>query len=113
MKDCMSLNDSELLRLLKQDHASAFQELYNRYWHKLYYLAHKRLKSATAAEEIVQNVFVTLWHKRKKLDIGELSPYLAASTRYAVYRHLVSEKRRAEKKTRRVSDRLSWCRERY
>ena len=97
MKDCMSLNDSELLRLLKQDHASAFQELYNRYWHKLYYLAHKRLKSATAAEEIVQNVFVTLWHKRKKLDIGELSPYLAASTRYAVYRHLVSEKRRAEK----------------
>jgi RNA polymerase sigma-70 factor (ECF subfamily) len=97
MNDCMSLNDSELLRLLRQDNAPAFRELYDRYWHKLYYLAHKRLKSATAAEEIVQNVFITLWHKRKKLDIGDLSPYLAATTRYAVYRYLVAEKRRAEK----------------
>jgi RNA polymerase sigma factor (sigma-70 family) len=97
MNDCKSLDDSELLRLLKQDSASAFQELYDRYWHKLYFLAHKRLKSATAAEEIVQNVFITLWHKRKKLVIKDLSPYLAAVTRYAVYRHLVGEKRRAEK----------------
>ena len=97
MNDCMPLNDSELLRLLRQDNASAFQELYDRYWHKLYYLAHKRLKSATAAEEVVQNVFITLWHKRKKLDIADLSPYLAATTRYAVYRYLVTEKRRTEK----------------
>ena len=97
MNDCISLNDSELLRLLQQDNASAFQELYNRYWNKLYYLAHKRLKSAIAAEEIIQNVFFTLWHKRKTLRIRHLPSYLAAVTRYAVYRYLVAEKRRMEK----------------
>ena len=100
MNDCISLNDSELLRLLQQDNASAFQELYNRYWNKLYYLAHKRLKSAMAAEEIIQNVFFTLWHKRKTLRIRHLPSYLAAVTRYAVYRYLIAEKRRMEKERR-------------
>lgn len=95
MNDCASLNDSELLQRLLRDDASAFQELYDRYWHKLYFIAHKRLKSAMAAEEIVQNVFFTLWQKRKTLRIQDLSPYLAAATRYAVYRYLANEKRRA------------------
>jgi RNA polymerase sigma-70 factor (ECF subfamily) len=95
MNDCVSLNDSDLLRLLKQDHAPAFQELYDRYWRKLYYLAHKRLKSAMAAEEVVQNVFLTIWRKRKTLKIEEPAAYLAAVTRYAVYHYVAAEKRRA------------------
>ncbi|HTI92626.1 MAG TPA: sigma-70 family RNA polymerase sigma factor [Puia sp.] len=82
--------------MLKQDHAQAFQELYDRYWQKLYYLAHKRLKSATAAEEIVQNVFLTIWRKRKTLNIDQPAPYMAAVTRYAVYHFLAAEKQRAE-----------------
>ncbi|MBS1662834.1 MAG: sigma-70 family RNA polymerase sigma factor [Bacteroidetes bacterium] len=96
MNDCTSLNDSELLRLLKQDNAPAFQELYDRYWQKLYYVAHKRLKSATAAEEIVQNVFLTIWRKRKTLNIEEPAAYLAAVTRYAVYHYVATERRRAQ-----------------
>ena len=97
MNDCGSLNDSTLLRLLQKNDSTAFQELYNRYWSKLYFLAHKRLKSAEAAEEIVQNVFMTLWRKRKTLKINDLAPYLAAVTRYAVYHYLAAEKRRAHK----------------
>ena len=99
MNDCNALNDAELLRLLKQDNATAFQELYDRYWQRLYYLAHKRLKSATAAEEIVQNVFLTIWRKRKTLKIDEPPAYLAAVTRYAVYHYVAAEKRRAENET--------------
>jgi len=97
MNDCIALNDSELLRLLKQDNALAFQELYDRYWQKLYFLAHRRLKSATAAEEIVQNVFLTIWRKRKTLQIEEPGAYLAAVTRYAVYHYIAAEKRRTTK----------------
>jgi RNA polymerase sigma-70 factor (ECF subfamily) len=94
MNDCASLNDLDLLRLLQQSDSTAFQELYTRYWRKLYFLAHKRLKSAEAAEEIVQNVFLTLWRKRKTLQIEALAPYLAAVTRYAVYHFLAAEKKR-------------------
>ena len=96
MNGCISLTDKELLQLLQQDNALAFQELYNRYWDKLFYLSHKRLKSAMAAEEIVQDVFLTLWRKRRELRIDDPSPYLGAMTRYAVYRYLAREKRRAE-----------------
>jgi RNA polymerase sigma factor (sigma-70 family) len=97
MNDCASLNDLDLLRLLQQSDPTAFQELYTRYWSKLYFLAHKRLKSATAAEEIVQNVFLILWRKRKTLRIEDPAAYLAAVTRYAVYHYVAAEKRRAEK----------------
>lgn len=97
MNDCMVLNDSQLLSLLKQDNAPAFQELYDRYWQKLYYVAHKRLKSSTAAEEVVQNVFLTIWRKRKTLKIEEPAAYLTAVTRYAVYHYVAAEKRRAQK----------------
>lgn len=93
MIDCTSLTDGELLQLLQQDNALAFEELYHRYWNKLFYLSHKRLKTAAASEEIVQEVFLTLWQKRKNLIIESLPQYLSAMTRYAVYRYLANEKR--------------------
>jgi RNA polymerase sigma-19 factor, ECF subfamily len=98
MIDCTSLADQELLQLMRQDNALAFQELYLRYWDRLFYLSHKRLKSATAAEEIVQDAFLILWQKRKDLVIESLPQYLSAMTRYAVYRYLANEKRSTAQK---------------
>ncbi|MDB5009364.1 MAG: polymerase subunit sigma-24 [Mucilaginibacter sp.] len=85
-------NDEELTQLLRNSNELAFTEIYNRYWDKLYYLAHKLLKDPTAAEEIVQDVFLILWKKREKLNIQSLTHYLAAMTRYAVYRYVAKEK---------------------
>src|ERR1700743_687252 len=96
MNDCASLNDPDLLRLLQQSDPAAFQELYTRYWSKLYFLAHKRLKSAMAAGEIVQNVFLMILRHGKTLKLDALPAYLAASARYAVYHYLAAEKRRAK-----------------
>lgn len=83
-----SRDDTELTALLKEGKEAAFTEIYNRYWRKLYFIAHKLLKSPDKAEEIIQEVFVTLWEKRANLTIQSLTPYLAAMTRYAVYRVL-------------------------
>jgi RNA polymerase sigma-70 factor (ECF subfamily) len=90
---CHSLEDQELLLLIQQDHEAAFEELYRRYWDKLFYLAHKRLRSAIAAEEIVQEVFLAIWQKRKTLVIESAPHYLSAMTRYAVYHYLAKEKK--------------------
>lgn len=83
-----SCNDTELATLLKEGKDAAFTEIYNRYWRKLYFIAHKLLKSPDKAEEVVQEVFVTFWEKRANLNIQSLPSYLAAMTRYAVYRTL-------------------------
>src|SRR5690606_11836603 len=64
----------------------------NYYWDKLYYVDYQKLQNQDAAEEIVQDVFLILWKKRKELSIECLASYLAAMVRYSVYRYLVREK---------------------
>jgi len=90
------LEDKELTDLLKDGNESAFTEIYNRYWDRLYYIAYKLLKDTDSAEEIVQEVFLILWKKRESLVIQSLTQYLAAMTRYAVYRHCAKEKQLKE-----------------
>ena len=85
-------SDDELVKSIKIGIDAAFTEIYNRYWDKLYYIAHKLLKDSDAAEEVVQDVFLMIWQKREVLNIQILSPYLAAMTRYAVYRQIIREK---------------------
>ncbi len=92
--DFKTLSDSELALLLKTEGKLVFEEIYNRYWKKLYFVAHKCLKSQESAEEIVQDVFLLLWAKRCTLNIDCLASYLATMTRYSVYKFLTREKHR-------------------
>jgi RNA polymerase sigma-70 factor (family 1) len=100
MNSIHSFTDIELSALLKDGNDAAFTEIYNRYWDKLYYIAHKLLRDTDAAEEIVQEVFLTLWKRRETLNIKSLSQYLGAMTRYAVYRHLAKEKQYKEEENK-------------
>lgn len=84
-------DDKVLLTHLQSDDAAAFTEIYNRYWDRLFFVAHRRLKSFEDAQEIVQDVFFTLWKKRATLEIRELPLYLGAMTRYAVYHRLAAK----------------------
>nr|WP_221452798.1 sigma-70 family RNA polymerase sigma factor [Mucilaginibacter sp. FT3.2] len=83
--------------MLKNGDAAAFTEIYNQYWDKLYYVAYKLLKDTNTAEEIVQDVFLSLWKNKEGLTIQSLAGYLAAMTRYSVYHHLSKEKKSREK----------------
>jgi RNA polymerase sigma-70 factor (ECF subfamily) len=89
-------NDIEnlLLTQLRAGNEASFTKIYNLYWERLFFIAHKRLHSAEDSKEIIQNVFFTLWQKREQLDIQNLPLYLAAMVRYAIYRHIANEKRR-------------------
>lgn len=88
-----SCDDTELAALLREGKEGAFTEIYNRYWRKLYFTAHKLLKSSEKAEEVIQEVFITLWEKREDLNIQSLPLYLAAMTRYSVYRVFSQQKK--------------------
>jgi RNA polymerase sigma factor (sigma-70 family) len=98
MSDCSLLTDHQLLKLLRRDDPHAFRELYERYWQQLFSQSYKRLKTTTAAEEIVQEVFLTLWQKRKELSIESLPNYLSAMTRHAVYSCMAAELRILQQK---------------
>jgi RNA polymerase sigma-70 factor (family 1) len=80
MTDFTTLGEDELINLLQQDKLGAFREIYTRYWKQLYADAYKRLKNKEMAEEIVQEVFTSLWHKRGALNITQtLGGYLFTS----------------------------------
>ena len=66
MNNKENLSDETLLELLKNEDRLAFNILYNRYWKKLYNITNKRIKDREAAEEIVQDLFTSLWLNRKK-----------------------------------------------
>jgi RNA polymerase sigma-70 factor (family 1) len=98
-------SDEDLIGLLKEGSVAAFEELYNRYWEKLYNSARKRLNESEIAEELVQDFFTSLWLNREKLVIhSSFNSYIHSSIRYLVYNHYQKEtvRRVYQENTRRV-----------
>lgn len=87
--------DIQLIDLLSKDDRFAFTELYNRYWSKLFNVAVNKLdKDLATAEELVQDIFMDLWLRRKDLRIkGNLASYLAVALKYKVIDTRIKKKR--------------------
>lgn len=77
--------DDELAAMLTDGSEAAFDLIYERYWKKLYNEAFKRINDCSESEEIVQDVFVDLWHKRGSRQIENLRGYLLGAVRYQVF----------------------------
>jgi RNA polymerase sigma-70 factor (ECF subfamily) len=83
-QSCSSWDDDALVLGLEAGNERAFTEIYERYWQRLYTLAHRKLNASTDAEETVQEVFVNLWHKRGTARIHKLDVYLFAAAKYKI-----------------------------
>lgn len=95
MRQYIKFSDTNLLALLKQGDMVAFEELYERYWSKLYSAGYKRLGKREAAEEIVQDIFTSLWIKRSSLVINSsFESYLFSAVKYMVFASFQREKNR-------------------
>jgi RNA polymerase sigma factor (sigma-70 family) len=77
--------DSQLSDLLHKGDEEAFNEIYKRFWRKVYNESYKRLKDTELAEDIVQDVFADLWTKRFNRNIENLGAYLVCASRYQVF----------------------------
>ena len=92
MKFSDTFSDEILLELLKAGERKAFECLYRKYWSQLYDTAYKRLKSKEAVEEIIQELFTTLWSKRESIQITHtFSTYIFASLKYRIFNYIRSE----------------------
>ncbi|WP_310395374.1 sigma-70 family RNA polymerase sigma factor [Hymenobacter sp.] len=77
-------DDAALVQGLRRGDEHAFAEMYNRYGLSLVELAFRKVNSREAAEEIVQDLFTALWHKRATADIQKLREYLTTAVKYRV-----------------------------
>jgi len=74
--------DEALLQLMSGDDQDAFTMIYDRYWQELFVTAAKALRSRQEAQDVVQDVFLSLWRRRKELAIEQsLAAYLHTSIR--------------------------------
>jgi len=87
--------DTALLEALRRDDESAFAEIYKRYCYQLFAVAYHKLKSREIAEELVQDLFESLWNRRATHQIQQLEQYLFRALRYQIINYVKSQKLRA------------------
>lgn len=81
MIDYSKDTDDTLLELLRDSDQRAFEALYERHWRVLWSYARNAMADPDDAEDIVQELFMTLWEKRETLDINtSLKAYLYRAT---------------------------------
>jgi RNA polymerase sigma-70 factor (ECF subfamily) len=84
-----SYSDLELLDLIRLGDKMAFSEIYSRYWKKVFTVASNKIGQLEEAEEIVQDIFISLWDRRESIIITtSLNAYLAVSVKYRVIKIL-------------------------
>ncbi len=82
--------DEQLVEFLQQGDARAFEEIYSRYWYRLFGIAFQETGTREEAEELVQDVFENLWHKREDSFIRHLKAYLVVSMKHRITNYIKS-----------------------
>jgi RNA polymerase sigma-70 factor (family 1) len=79
-------SDQDLLQQLMSGSHEAFSIIYQRYWKKVFVFAYDRLKDVKQSQDMVQDIFVSLWERKASLQVANLNAYLYASVRYSIFR---------------------------
>jgi RNA polymerase sigma-70 factor (ECF subfamily) len=76
-------------RIARFDDQFAYKELYLSFYNPLLAFAQSYVKSREQAEEIVSDVFISIWEKRKRIDsINNLRVYLFVATKNTALNYL-------------------------
>lgn len=93
-----SSDEKELLLLLLNGSEQAFEKIYKLYSNRLYGNLLKLVKSEAEAQEILQDVFLKVWHNRQSIDIEKsFRSYLfkiAENKVYDFFRKVARDKKR-------------------
>ncbi|MBO9631533.1 MAG: sigma-70 family RNA polymerase sigma factor [Chitinophagaceae bacterium] len=77
MSDNRSYTEEELLLQISRGEETAFRQLYERYSHRLYLYISSLTRRKDLSEDLLQNIFLKLWHRRATLTaINDLPSYL-------------------------------------
>lgn len=87
------LTTTQVLERLRQGDEQVFEWLYMQYWQKLYTAAYKRLKDGPLCEEIVQDIFASLWKRRTTFQLTQTwEAYFYKAVQYKVINVVSSQK---------------------
>src|SRR5580698_7573056 len=71
----------------------SFRDLFDRYWEPFFQYAYKILQCREDAEEVVQELFIHIWNKRRDLPaVDSPAAYLFTALRRRLLNHLAKRK---------------------
>jgi len=92
INDYQPFSDEHLFLLVQQDDKKAFEVLYNRYWAFLLNAAYKPLQARDKAEDLVQDIFISLYQRRKSITlVVSLRAYLCKALKFKLLNELRSQ----------------------
>jgi len=80
--------DAQLVELVNSGDRLAFEAIYRRYAADLYRFARKNIFTAEDCEEMIQDVFESIWLRHGALKIQSLRHYLFNAVRYMIIRNI-------------------------
>lgn len=87
-----SVTDEILIAGIGKDDYTSYNKLFVRYYSRLCYYVYRMLMDKEDAEDVVQELFLTLWNNRKKIEINEnVSGYLYRMAKNMALNHIRSE----------------------
>ncbi len=88
LKKIQNSDNDILFEKIKSGDRKAFESLFKEHYLHLVAFANTFLHDMDNAENIVQNIFVTLWEKRKKYKINSLKGYLMVAVRNSCHNEI-------------------------
>lgn len=82
-----SQTNAELLKRIASDDIKAFEAIYQNQSGKMLSYAINILEDKAVCEDIIQNIFIDLWSKRKEHNIQNLEGYLFRAVKFQVFKH--------------------------
>jgi RNA polymerase sigma-70 factor (family 1) len=86
--DYRLFTDDMLVKLLRGGDEDALKEIYTRYVKGCFDHALRKIRIHEVAQELVQNLFVSLWEKKANCQIAHLESYLHAALKYQIISYI-------------------------
>jgi RNA polymerase sigma-70 factor (ECF subfamily) len=97
MNPYSAYSDNELISLLISGDEMSYTEIYHRYKGLIYQHAYRRLKDEDEADDVLQDIFTSLWVRRERLNSSINVPaYLYSALRNKVINIIAHKQVRSE-----------------
>lgn len=77
----------ELQLLIHAKDELAFRTLYDRFWDKIFVICNNRVQNVEAAQDIVQDIFLSIWTHTDIRTVQNLEAYLFQATKFSVIKY--------------------------
>ena len=88
--------DQIWLQQVRDGDDDAWQMLIDQFEGRLLAFATARVNDRVTAEDIVQEVLISLWTRKSDLEVQSLEAYLGTAVRFSVFKALARDRKRRE-----------------